>query len=321
MRLKPPVLEGNFSTQFVNKHGIAYSCDRYPKRLLSDQRNIDPKDYREIENGDVVYVITSALPQWFQQIYPTLVQKKIQIILVSGDSIQSAPLGIFSDGLKSFNNLISQNVIQHWFCQNCDFPEHNKVTPIPLGIDYHTRHRGQAPGESAKAFIDQDNELVEIGGDNLCRSVWKEKRNKIFSDCHLSMWTNPSDREDASLISQQEKLFDLLRERVSRSEYWKQMSKYRFVLSPLGAGLDCHRTYEALAVGSVPIVKKTSVSVLFQDLPVIVIDDYKDINEEMLQNFEYPEMLRRPELKLLELSFWVSVIAQAQNRLRQRVES
>lgn len=308
MTIKPVLLEGNYSSHFVNKHGIAYSCDRYPKILSSDQREIDPLDYENINDGDRVYVITSALPNWFKFVYPRLLERKIRIILVTGDSIQSAPLGIFSDGIDSFENLMRQGIILHWFCQNCDFPDHDQITPIPLGIDYHTRHRGKAKGEPSKSFFSQDANLIQLNKGQLCRASWVSKKAKIFVDAHLSKWTNPADREEASIVANSSSLFELLPNRLPREDFWMTMRQFRFVLSPLGAGLDCHRTWEALALGCVPILKKTSISSLFEGLPILWVDDYRDINAALLDKVMVPEYWWNDQGKLLMLDYWVGLI-------------
>jgi hypothetical protein len=42
-------------------------------------------------------------------------------------------------------------------------------------------------------------------------------------------------------------------EELNRSELWRRHGNYSFVISPPGHGLDCHRTWEALALGCIPI--------------------------------------------------------------------
>lgn len=43
------------------------------------------------------------------------------------------------------------------------------------------------------------------------------------------------------------------KEELNRSELWRRHGNYAFVISPPGHGLDCHRTWEALALGCIPI--------------------------------------------------------------------
>ena len=42
---------------------------------------------------------------------------------------------------------------------------------------------------------------------------------------------------------------------MPRKELWAQYRKYRFGVSPRGNGLDCHRTWEMLYFGMIPIVE------------------------------------------------------------------
>ena len=78
--------KGNkFNTKFVNKYGLAYSCDFYPNIFISDSKQINFQDYSDISTGSLVYVVSSALKSWFREVYPILVKEKKVIILVTGD--------------------------------------------------------------------------------------------------------------------------------------------------------------------------------------------------------------------------------------------
>ena len=50
-------------------------------------------------------------------------------------------------------------------------------------------------------------------------------------------------------------------------------TRYEFVLSPPGVGIDCHRTWEILFFGGIPIVESSSLDSLFDDLPVVIVKD------------------------------------------------
>ena len=74
------------------------------------------------------------------------------------------------------------------------------------------------------------------------------------------------------------------KEIVNRNDSWIKQSKYAFVVSPLGNGLDCHRTWEALILGCIPIVKTSGIDNLYKDLPVLIVDDWNDVTKELLEN-------------------------------------
>ena len=55
-----------------------------------------------------------------------------------------------------------------------------------------------------------------------------------------------------------------------RQVLWEAHGDYAFVASPRGLGLDTHRTWEALFLGSIVIVRSSSIDELFEDLPVVI---------------------------------------------------
>ena len=55
-----------------------------------------------------------------------------------------------------------------------------------------------------------------------------------------------------------------------------------FVVSPRGHGYDCHRTWEALALGCIPIVKHSPIDHVFDHLPVLIVREWSDVNRELL---------------------------------------
>jgi hypothetical protein len=75
------------------------------------------------------------------------------------------------------------------------------------------------------------------------------------------------------------------------SSLYHMISSSRFVLSPHGAGLDCYRTYEALYLGAYVVVKKSSLDEMFQNLPVLIVNEWSDVTEQLL-NDTYNRFLR-----------------------------
>ena len=102
--------KGNkFNTKFVNKYGIAFECDHYPNIFISDLKEINFKDYSNISSGSLVYVISSALRNWFKEIYPILLEENKVVILVTGDSVENAPLGALGINIEEFQKLKLQS--------------------------------------------------------------------------------------------------------------------------------------------------------------------------------------------------------------------
>ena len=64
--------------------------------------------------------------------------------------------------------------------------------------------------------------------------------------------------------------------------YLKTLSTYKYSISPKGNGIDCHRTWEALYLNCIPIVESNSINELYEDLPVIIIEDWNNITEDII---------------------------------------
>jgi len=64
------------------------------------------------------------------------------------------------------------------------------------------------------------------------------------------------------------------------ASYFASVRDAMFVLSPPGNGLDCHRTWEAIYLGAVPVVRRgTLPASLVDPLPIMQVDDWDEILE------------------------------------------
>lgn len=93
-------------------------------------------------------------------------------------------------------------------------------------------------------------------------------------------------------------------------DYLREMATFKFVLSPHGAGYDCYRTWEALTLGCIPVVKKSCLDILYDGLPVVIVDDWADATKEFLEK-KYDEMAQQKyHLERLSINYWVELIQQ-----------
>jgi hypothetical protein len=66
-------------------------------------------------------------------------------------------------------------------------------------------------------------------------------------------------------------------------QYLPDLRRHRMVLSPAGRGIDTHRTYEALLMGCIPVMRRSAVSEFaYQHLPVLLVDRWEDMTLEFL---------------------------------------
>jgi hypothetical protein len=110
------------------------------------------------------------------------------------------------------------------------------------------------------------------------------------------------------------KIYDILSPRFTFlpdsnfEEYLGILSTYKFSISPPGRGLDTHRAWESLMVGTIPIMMHTPLDELFENLPVIFVDDWNDVTEEfLLQKYEILKT-KKYDFNICYCNYWVQYI-------------
>jgi hypothetical protein len=83
--------------------------------------------------------------------------------------------------------------------------------------------------------------------------------------------------------------------------YLNEVLDHKFVICPKGHGFDCHRNWETLYLRRVPIMKRHPYfEKLMKGLPVLFVDSYDDVNEQLLLDNEHLYQ----EAQKLDLNRW-----------------
>lgn len=83
----------------------------------------------------------------------------------------------------------------------------------------------------------------------------------------------------------------ILNQILHPSQYFKVLPNYKFVISPEGNGIDCHRHYEALLAGCIPIVEDNPLTRdKYAGCPILFTKDYSEIRPTYLEK-KWAEML------------------------------
>jgi hypothetical protein len=69
---------------------------------------------------------------------------------------------------------------------------------------------------------------------------------------------------------------------VPMEQFYEQIASHPYVLSPPGAGPDCHRHWEAILLGSIPIVLKSEATRILDDLPCLQVENWDEVTEDRL---------------------------------------
>jgi hypothetical protein len=81
--------------------------------------------------------------------------------------------------------------------------------------------------------------------------------------------------------------------KLNEIEYFNELTKNKFIISPEGNGIDCHRHYEAIMAGSIPIVEENEIiKKKYGNVPILYTKDYSEITEEYLIE-KYNEIIKK----------------------------
>ena len=242
-----------------------------------------------------IYVCNRAIPS-FQNEY--LKQIDFPFVLLSGDSDEDMPKEVFNS-IEDLKNFLENKYLLHWYCQNWLAGNHPKVTLMPIGMDYHTMVTSDMWGRRMSVEL-QEKAIEDI---KKLSKPFYEREIKCYIN-FLSTLGRRKDRKDA--VDQIDKeLVEYEKIGTARVNTWLNQIKYAFVVSPHGGGMDCHRTWEALILGCIPIVKRSPLDELYDELPVLIINDWSDITKELLENTIEEFKQKEFNYDKLTLQYWI----------------
>lgn len=247
--------------------------------------------------GSIVYAKTDSGGSVFCD--QMLSSMQVPFVYVTGQSDASSRWAC-GDRILSHPNLI------RWYAQNPDI-QHPKLEPIPIGLNLHENGREMETvlSESFDAAIPiykrQLNDSHPLALANFgttsnpgvrepLKSVLCDSEHKDWVVCDFETYNTQPYQGNPHLLDLYPK--------------WRQLP---FWFCPTGGGLDTHRLWEALYLGSIPIVERSLLDPLWEDgdLPVMVVDSLKDVKKQDLLRFWNEEWMEKsyPKKKLTE-KYW-----------------
>lgn len=273
--------------KFIGSRSFLFMCNHHIPNPTTSSWDI-PQTF-PVKAGESIYVHPEALHNFIVNYLPKLT---MPFILVSGDSDATIPTDFQSES----SQILEHPLLICWYSQNCVSPS-EKLKQLPIGLDFHTLECGNYEWGPQQSMESQTDDILRL------RSILENRNSKCYANFQFLMTTRyASDRHDAIANIPSELVF-YEPTKIPRIQSWTNMVQYKYVISPHGNGLDCHRTWEAIALGCIPIVKTSALDPMFKGLPVMIVKDWKDITQEMLDTFvpEYTEIAK------IELSWWIGM--------------
>jgi hypothetical protein len=280
MENKFDYIEGS---KFINIADLNYCLDpNYYNHAVFEntfnKNNLDKIDKEII----VVYTNTHWVENFFEELKKIQTDKKIVLITHNSDH----------DLNKNVYDLKPDNIIK-WFSQNVNYKNSkNDIESIPIGL------------ENPSWF----NYVHKI--ENLLKALNTEKNIKNTLYVNHTIRSYPSERtEPYQLFSNKNWCtMEFYENGQNFNNYIDNIYNHKFILCPRGNGIDTHRFWETLYLKSIPIVIKNINNSYYLDFPILYVDKWDDITEDLL-NEQYERIKNiNFNYEKLSFSFWKNKI-------------
>lgn len=245
---------------------------------------LDEREVRFDHSGIIrtVFVKTDLLPVFTARYLPRLTHPFILLTHNSAKGIDD-----------SYQPLLDDRRLVRWYAQNT-LIRSPKLKSLPLGIaNVRWPHGDIAVLRHVAAIAPPADKWCYV---NIRVPSSSGRRPVLEHFSHLPFATTVLSR----------KPFD---------EYLRDIAEHRFVISPPGKGVDCHRTWETLYLQRIPIVQRHIAVEQFSDLPILFVDDWHEVTKDLLSRV-YQEMKSKTwNLRRLSLDYyrreWEAVLEEA----------
>jgi hypothetical protein len=266
--------------KYISNAGFLLQCDRELKMITYTSGAV-PHDFSKIKHlkeGGIVAIKFEAIHQFVHEIMP---QISCKFILVTCDGDSTLPFDLLSR--EKFAECINDERIIHWYSVNC-LCIHPKLSIVPLGMNLHSislnQHGHWNWTGREMSPKDVENKLIEIHTRSL---PFYERKVQCYSNFHFSTYSEFGNPRKQAMESIPSECIYYEPHFVQPHQTWANQSEYAFVVSPMGHGMDCHRTWEALILGCIVVVKKSCLDSMYSDLPVLIVDEWFHITKELLE--------------------------------------
>ena len=241
-------------------------------------------DPNSIENGDIVYCDTHDILR-----YKDILNTKSNLIIITHNSDHCLYDSIDDDIVYTsyvYPDMINTNELtcyHKWFGQNS---YSLKVNPLPIGFENIRWEESFGP----------KTKWLKNARDNMI-----EPTSLVYLNCNIN--TNIAQRKRCYNLSSEMGIVNIDKSNLTYVNYLDKIKEHKFILSPRGNGLDCHRTWEILMLKRIPIIKREGqMEKLYEGMPVLFVDDWKDILnmnlDEIYNQFCFDEQ------EYLNFEFW-----------------
>tara|TARA_R110000824_G_scaffold153082_5_gene324588 strand:- start:175 stop:1032 length:858 start_codon:yes stop_codon:yes gene_type:complete len=213
-------------------------------------------------------------------------ESRLPLVYVDGDRVKKFFTLIKNIDLKPFK-LLSHNgdatfteedvhnrpkCVKKWYGQNINTKNSEDIISLPIGLE---RQQWAKKSHNKKGL--KHDKIYQYSQKNT-------EKNKL---CYINFNIKTNIKKRGWILPIFKKYpwayIRLGGWRGNLDKYFTECKESHFVICPDGNGIDCHRNWEMLYIGVVPIIEKSYFhEKIYGDLPVLIVDSFKNINKDLL---------------------------------------
>lgn len=271
------------------------------RNLCHHRSDEGPIDINKIKEGDLVFLRGKYFKKFISEMH--LIKNKF--IIISHLTPNTQP----SSSLRFLSN---KNLVA-WFGKNMNLNKHEKLYQIPIGF-----YQGTNPPKGIAKFNLYEPFRVSLQKLLENPQIKNIKKNYLLSQIFTFRYEKTHRKKVAEYFKN--KSYCTKFRFLDFESYCDVLQNSYFTLSPRGSGIDCFRTWEAMLLGSIPIVLSSFLDPMYQDLPVLIINDWNQINEKFL--YDQLDLIRKKSINYEKLyaDYWIKEIIKVREKFIPNAE-
>jgi hypothetical protein len=232
-------------------------------------------DISKVKDNDIIYTHTF----YAKKLFEIISKIDTKLIIITHNSDQNVD--------ESYQ--LPDNVIK-WYAQNVNVVN-PRIESIPIGLE---NDRWFPELRKKEKITNKNKELIHF-------------KNLVYMNHNIA--NNPAKRQP---------VYDLFKCKswVTTEEgrngqnfdgYIDNIYHHKYVICPEGNGMDTHRTWETLYLGTIPIEKRNINNFFHEDMPILLVDEWEEITESLLRE-KWADFFCNRNIKKLTFEYWKNKI-------------
>lgn len=232
-------------------------------------------DLKQLKDGDIIYTHTFYADQLFEKIEK--ITAEFRVITHNADTPADFPP---PDNVMWYTT----NVAIRYNGPTLGFG--SNIQSIPIGIE--------------NDFWLKDKK------ERMMRKLQKPPKFKNLIYCNHNIQTNPKQRQKPYEVLRGESwaTVHMGANGSGFDVYLDNIYNHPFVVCPEGNGIDTHRVWECLYMGTIPVVIRNINNSYYTDLPILFLDSWEQMEEKFLHDKYFEIKEKRWNLDKLHFEYW-----------------